>query len=766
MKRIFLALLMAMVAPAFAQVSAYMDPVAEQTYTVIQQQSPTPIEEIKNTGGAALTLYDDGVSQPIGLGFDFYYYGNSYDSIFVSQNGFISFTSNANGCCSGNSLPFFSDNPYYNMNNSIFAMWSDLADFNAPGNPYYQSFNDRLVVGWYGVEELGTANKFTYEITLFSNNDFSINYGSFDYAGITGRTFTAGFQGDQAGEFYQIYNGNDPSSLENSTYLIRSSTIVLPPPEFLFWNRVAGEYEQFTLTEETVVRYGANGVYAYQTLQAGTYDCGNSIFGDPIGGVVKACEIGTNEPPVVAVDCALGPLDPSCIIDSIVDDVIDDQPMLADEVYTGSDDEEESAVEELFAMVEESFDNPYEEEMDESLEELLAEEVFANDEDEDSIEVVASLSPIKEMADEEKAVTLSDSISKDVLESALSIAAAAETSGASGGSPSESSSSSSSSRSSGMTSGGGSEMSVASAESNFSGGSFDGSGQEQFAAGDASMELLETGRVMGQDALASTMAATEASAIDSMSQAESIAQISSFDSMGTSSTAETINSIEIENVTETVASIVESSIDTSMEMMGMMPENTGDTGVVTDGSDMFGFIENNPTVASVQEAEEIALAVVNNAIASGEQKTFEDEYNPDAEVTNSMVDPALAMANTFNQPPSMMNLEILGIIKPIEEKSDAERSAEKVIAANKEQQEEINKNYMDADQSGIVAAIAVDADVSAYLSARLMDNNAWYKPEDIYKGVIIKDNVRGSYFLEKGNTDTYKKMVEEQYKNE
>jgi hypothetical protein len=99
-----------------------------------------------------------------------------------------------------------------------------------------------------------------------------------------------------------------------------------------------------------------------------------------------------------------------------------------------------------------------------------------------------------------------------------------------------------------------------------------------------------------------------------------------------------------------------------------------------------------------------------------------------------------------------------------DEKSDAEKRAEEVVAANKEQQDEINKNYMDADQSGIVAAMGSDTDVSSYRSAMLNDNNIWYKPEDIYKNVVYKDNVRGAYFLEKGNTDTYKKMVEEQYK--
>ena len=54
-----------------------------------------------------------------------------------------------------------------------------------------------------------------------------------------------------------------------------------------------------------------------------------------------------------------------------------------------------------------------------------------------------------------------------------------------------------------------------------------------------------------------------------------------------------------------------------------------------------------------------------------------------------MVDPALAMANTFNQAPSMMSLEFLGIVKPVEEKSDAEIRAEQVVAANKEEQDKI-----------------------------------------------------------------------------
>src|SRR5262245_32740057 len=40
------------------------------------------------------------------------------------------------------------------------------------------------------------------------------------------------------------------------------------------------------------VRYGANGVYVYQTLTSGTA-CTNTVFGDPTYGTVKQCEIGS-----------------------------------------------------------------------------------------------------------------------------------------------------------------------------------------------------------------------------------------------------------------------------------------------------------------------------------------------------------------------------------------------------------------------------------------------------------------------------------------
>ncbi len=57
----------------------------------------------------------------------------------------------------------------------------------------------------------------------------------------------------------------------------------------------------FTGTQE--VRYGANGSYFFRTLSNGTA-CTNAVFGDPIVGVVKECALRTPTPPSAWTFCA------------------------------------------------------------------------------------------------------------------------------------------------------------------------------------------------------------------------------------------------------------------------------------------------------------------------------------------------------------------------------------------------------------------------------------------------------------------------------
>ncbi len=56
------------------------------------------------------------------------------------------------------------------------------------------------------------------------------------------------------------------------------------------WTFCASEWGTCTFSGTQQVRYGANGVYAYKTL-TGSTACTNAVFGDPLPGVVKQCDI-------------------------------------------------------------------------------------------------------------------------------------------------------------------------------------------------------------------------------------------------------------------------------------------------------------------------------------------------------------------------------------------------------------------------------------------------------------------------------------------
>ncbi|MFM7766928.1 MAG: GEVED domain-containing protein, partial [Bacteroidota bacterium] len=72
--------------------------------------------------GTAGPTGDDVLGGPYSIPFNFTFYGNSYNNIYISTNGFVSFDATAgSGCCSGQLIPF-SGAP----NNVIALAWDDL----------------------------------------------------------------------------------------------------------------------------------------------------------------------------------------------------------------------------------------------------------------------------------------------------------------------------------------------------------------------------------------------------------------------------------------------------------------------------------------------------------------------------------------------------------------------------------------------------------------------------------------------------------------
>jgi len=65
----------------------------------------------------------------------------------------------------------------------------------------------------------------------------------------------------------------------------------LPPPRPISgeWTTCASEMQRCNFSGTKQVRFGANGIYHYGTFTGGVL-CANSIFGDPINGVIKHCD--------------------------------------------------------------------------------------------------------------------------------------------------------------------------------------------------------------------------------------------------------------------------------------------------------------------------------------------------------------------------------------------------------------------------------------------------------------------------------------------
>lgn len=673
--RKFLALLLLIPAQLFAQTNPAV-PTFSIDYTATQSPSSIPLEMLNQNQGIALNLGDDAASGIINLGFSFYYYDKEFTSIRISNNGVASLGQlTINGCCGGYNLSS-PGNEY-----GIFGIQTDLINIQTM-NPYYRFFDEegpgRFVIGWYNMPIFYDGNfRSTFELTLFEGtNDILINFGDISNGN---RFFTAGIKGSNALGFDLIYSGTNGNTLDFTSWFFDPQLSV---QESLSWSKIAEEWGSFILTTPSEVRYGANGVWVSKTLFPGVYGCDNGFFGDPIGGVVKSCEIGS--PTAATVDCSTDPGNAQCVIlaatsttsSSSSNDGTSDTDTFAS---TGSDDGSSDGTE-----IESTADSSN----DAFMEELEEQAVASNENDEEEVSTSSD-----ELTDEENAETESEA---QVL-----------------------------------------------AENN-----------------DRELENKEVAEKL-VDKIDPSVLSLVLSIVESTSQVDnSGATAGQSSATGPSTSSAAAGSLA--NINQ-AAGVVASTTST---------DSSSDSSVISASGDPLSLGVDSVTGQTAAAAAEVVNqleAETLKAVQASTQSAFTDnsafDQSESTEFTVNTLDPNNPANQFFNNMPSIANQEAAGVLKSNnDDKSDAEKRAEEVVAANAKEQEEISKNYMDADQSGIVAAMGSDTDFTSYRNAMLQDASAWYKPEDIYKNIVIKDNVRGSYFLEKGSTDTYKKMVEEQYK--
>jgi hypothetical protein len=126
---------------------------------------------IDATAGDAYELSDDD-STLVELPFTFVYYGNSYDRLHISSNGFISF---GNGYNKWHGVIPFVGPP----NNAIYGLGEDLNPAGGDQGMIYTKLigDDRFVIEYHQVEHWSSGNPETFEIILdASDNSILMQY--------------------------------------------------------------------------------------------------------------------------------------------------------------------------------------------------------------------------------------------------------------------------------------------------------------------------------------------------------------------------------------------------------------------------------------------------------------------------------------------------------------------------------------------------------------------------------------------------------------
>ncbi|MCA9784679.1 MAG: hypothetical protein KC518_13935, partial [Candidatus Cloacimonetes bacterium] len=165
-------------------------------------------------------VQNDAAAGPFEIGFDFSYYGQLFSSLYISPNGFISFTDNANYWNNAIGVP--ND---LAPDNAICGWWDDLLqDGNTDGYVFRQASEDSLVIAWvnaphYNPDQFG--GPFTFELILEANGRITLLYGNMSSADDDSDSGTSGVQGPQADQGFVVHHMEQ--AIDN--YAVR----ILPP---------------------------------------------------------------------------------------------------------------------------------------------------------------------------------------------------------------------------------------------------------------------------------------------------------------------------------------------------------------------------------------------------------------------------------------------------------------------------------------------------------------------------------------------------------
>jgi hypothetical protein len=177
-----------------------------------------PINWVDISGsGTQITLADDNFLGPFGIGFNFPYYENTYNQVFINSNGFLSFGN-------GSNINIYVSIPNPSVpNNFIMAYWADVNP-SAGGTVRYfsDSANQRFIVSYVDVPLYSYGGSLDFQILLYANGRIEINYGGLNPGTGSLSACTIGIENAAGTDGLLV--------AYNSTYLHDNLSILFLPP--------------------------------------------------------------------------------------------------------------------------------------------------------------------------------------------------------------------------------------------------------------------------------------------------------------------------------------------------------------------------------------------------------------------------------------------------------------------------------------------------------------------------------------------------------
>jgi len=153
--------------------------------------------DITQTGTQIVGMGDDDYEGPLPLPFDFPFYENVYNSVFIGSNGYLSFGQGYTAC-SNSAIPTPPDGYY--PNNAIYFFWDD---FYPPGGGqiwYGEDANGNWVCSFINVQLLGRPSN-TVQVILYPDGNILTQYQA---------------MGDNTSETIGLENANGTIALQAS----------------------------------------------------------------------------------------------------------------------------------------------------------------------------------------------------------------------------------------------------------------------------------------------------------------------------------------------------------------------------------------------------------------------------------------------------------------------------------------------------------------------------------------------------------------------